>query len=110
MPIGCRSLLCTIFQTQLQKEKDQSQVELCAKLDKLEILEKECWRLTDTQKAAEVSTSNYIMSFSIHVTIAKLPAAPAGGFGYSYDKVKIAIFFCPNHYFSLCSCICKLHI
>ncbi|XP_054836807.1 centrosomal protein CEP57L1 isoform X2 [Eublepharis macularius] len=40
-------------QTQLQKEKDQNQVELCAKLDKLEILEKECWRLTGTQKAAE---------------------------------------------------------
>ncbi|XP_066469385.1 centrosomal protein CEP57L1 isoform X2 [Tiliqua scincoides] len=40
-------------QTHLQKEKDQNQVELCAKLDKLEILEKECWRLTGTQKAAE---------------------------------------------------------
>lgn len=40
-------------QTQLQKEKDQNQVELCAKLDKLEILERECLRLTGTQKAAE---------------------------------------------------------
>ncbi|XP_062825088.1 centrosomal protein CEP57L1 isoform X3 [Anolis carolinensis] len=40
-------------QIQLQKEKDQDQVELCAKLDKLEILEKECWRLTSTQKTAE---------------------------------------------------------
>ncbi|XP_034965165.1 centrosomal protein CEP57L1 [Zootoca vivipara] len=40
-------------QTQLQKEKDQNQLELCAKLDKLEILEKECWRLTSTQKTAE---------------------------------------------------------
>ncbi|XP_015265096.1 PREDICTED: centrosomal protein CEP57L1 [Gekko japonicus] len=40
-------------QTQLQKEKDQNQAEICAKLDKLEILEKECWRLTGTQKDAE---------------------------------------------------------
>nr|XP_056712367.1 centrosomal protein CEP57L1 [Euleptes europaea] len=40
-------------QIQLQKEKDQNQVEICAKLDKLEILEQECWRLTGTQKAAE---------------------------------------------------------
>nr|XP_028578963.1 centrosomal protein CEP57L1 isoform X2 [Podarcis muralis] len=40
-------------QMQLQKEKDQNQLELCAKLDKLEILEKECWRLTSTQKTAE---------------------------------------------------------
>ncbi|XP_042301701.1 centrosomal protein CEP57L1 isoform X2 [Sceloporus undulatus] len=40
-------------QIQLQKEKDQDQVELCAKLEKLEILEKECWRLTSTQKTAE---------------------------------------------------------
>ncbi|XP_060093951.1 centrosomal protein CEP57L1 isoform X2 [Heteronotia binoei] len=40
-------------QSQLQKEKDQNQAEICAKLDKLEILEKECWRLTGTQKAAE---------------------------------------------------------
>ncbi|XP_062980878.1 centrosomal protein CEP57L1 [Elgaria multicarinata webbii] len=39
-------------QTQLQKEKDQNQVELCAKLDKLEILENQCWKLTSTQKAA----------------------------------------------------------
>ncbi|KAL8186352.1 UNVERIFIED_CONTAM: hypothetical protein K2H54_069183 [Gekko kuhli] len=40
-------------QTQLQKEKDQNQAEICAKLDKLEVLEKECWRLTGTQKDAE---------------------------------------------------------
>ncbi|XP_077158613.1 centrosomal protein CEP57L1 isoform X2 [Paroedura picta] len=40
-------------QSHLQKEKDQNQVEIYAKLDKLETLEKECWRLTDTQKAAE---------------------------------------------------------
>lgn len=43
------------FQTQLQKEKEQNHVELCVKLDKLEILEKECQRLTSTQKTAEVS-------------------------------------------------------
>ncbi|XP_020656986.3 centrosomal protein CEP57L1 [Pogona vitticeps] len=40
-------------QTQLQKEKEQNHVELCVKLDKLEILEKECERLTITQKTAE---------------------------------------------------------
>ncbi|XP_053154137.1 centrosomal protein CEP57L1 [Hemicordylus capensis] len=39
-------------QTRLQEEKDQNQVELCAKLDKLDILEKECWRLTSTQNTA----------------------------------------------------------
>ncbi|XP_061479555.1 centrosomal protein CEP57L1 isoform X2 [Rhineura floridana] len=39
--------------TQLEKEKDQNQLELCIKLDKLEILEKECWRLIRTQKTAE---------------------------------------------------------
>uniref|UniRef100_A0A8B9I130 Centrosomal protein 57kDa-like protein 1 n=1 Tax=Anser brachyrhynchus TaxID=132585 RepID=A0A8B9I130_9AVES len=40
-------------QTQLQKEKDQNQVELHAKLEKLEVLEKECLKLTATQKIAE---------------------------------------------------------
>ncbi|KAJ7341822.1 hypothetical protein JRQ81_007108 [Phrynocephalus forsythii] len=40
-------------QNQLQKEKKQNHVELCVKLDKLEILEKECQRLTSTQKTAE---------------------------------------------------------
>uniref|UniRef100_A0A8D0C818 Centrosomal protein 57kDa-like protein 1 n=1 Tax=Salvator merianae TaxID=96440 RepID=A0A8D0C818_SALMN len=40
-------------QTELQKEKDQDQLKLCTKLDKLEILEKECWQLTGTQKTAE---------------------------------------------------------
>uniref|UniRef100_A0ACB8GE19 Uncharacterized protein n=1 Tax=Sphaerodactylus townsendi TaxID=933632 RepID=A0ACB8GE19_9SAUR len=40
-------------QTHLQKEKDQNQIEICAKLDKLEILEQECRRLTGTQKGAE---------------------------------------------------------
>ncbi|XP_019393419.1 PREDICTED: centrosomal protein CEP57L1 isoform X2 [Crocodylus porosus] len=42
-------------QTQLQKEKNQNQMELHAKLEKLEILEKECFKLTTTQKTAEVS-------------------------------------------------------
>uniref|UniRef100_A0A7M4E056 Centrosomal protein 57 like 1 n=1 Tax=Crocodylus porosus TaxID=8502 RepID=A0A7M4E056_CROPO len=41
-------------QTQLQKEKNQNQMELHAKLEKLEILEKECFKLTTTQKTAEV--------------------------------------------------------
>ncbi|XP_040407565.1 centrosomal protein CEP57L1 isoform X2 [Cygnus olor] len=40
-------------QTQLQKEKDQNQVELHAKLEKLEVLEKVCLKLTATQKIAE---------------------------------------------------------
>ncbi|NXI74358.1 CE57L protein, partial [Anseranas semipalmata] len=40
-------------QTQLQNEKDQNQVELHAKLEKLEVLEKECLKLTATQRIAE---------------------------------------------------------
>ncbi|XP_043398695.1 centrosomal protein CEP57L1 isoform X1 [Chelonia mydas] len=40
-------------QTQLQKEKDQNQMELHAKLEKLEVLEKECFRLSTTQRTAE---------------------------------------------------------
>ncbi|XP_029140947.1 centrosomal protein CEP57L1 isoform X2 [Protobothrops mucrosquamatus] len=40
-------------QTHLQKEDDQNQMELCAKLEKLEILEKQCWTLISTQKTAE---------------------------------------------------------
>ncbi|XP_044282717.1 centrosomal protein CEP57L1 isoform X1 [Varanus komodoensis] len=40
-------------QTQLQKEKEKNQVELRAKLDKLDILENECWKLTSSQKTAE---------------------------------------------------------
>ncbi|KAM6459523.1 centrosomal protein CEP57L1 isoform 3-T3 [Liasis olivaceus] len=40
-------------QTHLQKEDDQNQMELCAKLEKLEVLEKQCWRLISTQKTAE---------------------------------------------------------
>uniref|UniRef100_A0A8C4WJA6 Centrosomal protein 57kDa-like protein 1 n=1 Tax=Gopherus evgoodei TaxID=1825980 RepID=A0A8C4WJA6_9SAUR len=40
-------------QTPLQKEKDQNHMELHAKLEKLEILEKECFRLSNTQRTAE---------------------------------------------------------
>ncbi|NXA38481.1 CE57L protein, partial [Eudromia elegans] len=40
-------------QTQLQKEKNQNQVELHAKLEKLEVLEKQCLKLTATQRIAE---------------------------------------------------------
>ncbi|XP_075779204.1 centrosomal protein CEP57L1 isoform X3 [Pelodiscus sinensis] len=40
-------------QTLLQKEKDQNQMELHAKLEKLEALEKECFRLISTQRTAE---------------------------------------------------------
>ncbi|XP_065446299.1 centrosomal protein CEP57L1 isoform X6 [Chrysemys picta bellii] len=40
-------------QTQLQKEKDQKHMELHAKLEKLEVLEKECFRLLTTQRTAE---------------------------------------------------------
>ncbi|KAM9297904.1 LOW QUALITY PROTEIN: centrosomal protein CEP57L1 [Morus bassanus] len=40
-------------QTQLQKEEDQNWLELHAKLEKLEMLEKECLNLTATQRIAE---------------------------------------------------------
>ncbi|KAM3853328.1 centrosomal protein CEP57L1 isoform 3-T3 [Vipera latastei] len=40
-------------QTHLQKEDDQNQMEICAKLEKLEVLEKQCWTLISTQKTAE---------------------------------------------------------
>uniref|UniRef100_A0A8D0GHA3 Centrosomal protein 57 like 1 n=1 Tax=Sphenodon punctatus TaxID=8508 RepID=A0A8D0GHA3_SPHPU len=40
-------------QTQFQKQKDQNQMELQAKLEKLEVLEKECIKLISTQRAAE---------------------------------------------------------
>ncbi|KFO96576.1 Centrosomal protein CEP57L1 [Calypte anna] len=40
-------------QAQLQKEEDQNRLELHAKLEKLELLEKECLKLTATQKIAE---------------------------------------------------------
>ncbi|XP_037698222.1 centrosomal protein CEP57L1 isoform X2 [Choloepus didactylus] len=40
-------------QAQLQREKEQDHMMLHAKLEKLDILEKECFRLTTTQKTAE---------------------------------------------------------
>ncbi|XP_069344290.1 centrosomal protein CEP57L1 isoform X2 [Eulemur rufifrons] len=40
-------------QAQLQREKEQDQMRLHAKLEKLDVLEKECFRLTTTQKTAE---------------------------------------------------------
>ncbi|XP_062426967.1 centrosomal protein CEP57L1 isoform X3 [Rhea pennata] len=40
-------------QTQLQKEKNQNQVELHTKLEKLEVLEEQCLKLTATQRIAE---------------------------------------------------------
>ncbi|XP_063245850.1 centrosomal protein CEP57L1 isoform X2 [Prinia subflava] len=40
-------------QAQLQKEEDQNRLELCAKLEKLEMLEKECLKLSATQRIAE---------------------------------------------------------
>ncbi|NWS97673.1 CE57L protein, partial [Mionectes macconnelli] len=40
-------------QAQLRKEEDQNWLELHAKLEKLEILEKECLKLTATQRIAE---------------------------------------------------------
>ncbi|XP_054555059.1 centrosomal protein CEP57L1 isoform X2 [Talpa occidentalis] len=42
-------------QAQLQREKEQDHMKLQAKLEKLDILEKECFKLTTTQKTAEVS-------------------------------------------------------
>ncbi|KAM5256215.1 centrosomal protein CEP57L1 isoform 2-T2 [Ctenodactylus gundi] len=40
-------------QAQLHREKEQDQLKLHAKLEKLDVLEKECFRLTATQGAAE---------------------------------------------------------
>ncbi|XP_075410111.1 centrosomal protein CEP57L1 isoform X3 [Tenrec ecaudatus] len=40
-------------QAQLQKEQEQNHMKLHAKLEKLDVLEKECFRLTTTQKTAE---------------------------------------------------------
>ncbi|XP_019375665.1 PREDICTED: centrosomal protein CEP57L1 isoform X2 [Gavialis gangeticus] len=53
-------------QTQLQKEKNQNQMELHAKLEKLEVLEKECFKLTTTQKTAEVSKPELQTGFEIN--------------------------------------------
>ncbi|XP_040407567.1 centrosomal protein CEP57L1 isoform X4 [Cygnus olor] len=52
-------------QTQLQKEKDQNQVELHAKLEKLEVLEKVCLKLTATQKIAELQKGFEISRISM---------------------------------------------
>ncbi|XP_039424750.1 centrosomal protein CEP57L1 isoform X2 [Corvus cornix cornix] len=56
-----RKMVCTaelekkmILQQQLQKEEDQNRLELHAKLEKLEVLEKECLKLTATQRIAEL--------------------------------------------------------
>ncbi|XP_038196714.1 centrosomal protein CEP57L1 isoform X2 [Arvicola amphibius] len=43
-------------QAQLQREKEQDQMKLYAKLEKLNVLEKECFRLTATQQTAELQT------------------------------------------------------
>uniref|UniRef100_A0A8C3W4L3 Centrosomal protein CEP57L1 n=1 Tax=Catagonus wagneri TaxID=51154 RepID=A0A8C3W4L3_9CETA len=40
-------------QAQLQREKEQDHIKLQAKLEKLDVLEKECFKLTTTQKTAE---------------------------------------------------------
>ncbi|XP_043295132.1 centrosomal protein CEP57L1 isoform X3 [Cervus elaphus] len=40
-------------QAQLQREKEQDHMRLHAKLEKLDVLEKECFKLTTTQKTAE---------------------------------------------------------
>uniref|UniRef100_A0A9L0KKK4 Centrosomal protein CEP57L1 n=1 Tax=Equus asinus TaxID=9793 RepID=A0A9L0KKK4_EQUAS len=40
-------------QAQLQREKEQDHLKLQAKLEKLDVLEKECFKLTTTQKTAE---------------------------------------------------------
>uniref|UniRef100_A0A8C8ED92 Centrosomal protein 57kDa-like protein 1 n=1 Tax=Otus sunia TaxID=257818 RepID=A0A8C8ED92_9STRI len=40
-------------QAQLQREEHQNRLELCAKLEKLEMLEKECLKFTATQRIAE---------------------------------------------------------
>lgn len=48
------SFLDYFFQAQLQKEEGQNWLELHAKLEKLEMLEKECLKLTATQRIAEV--------------------------------------------------------
>lgn len=49
------SFFFNLFQAQLQREKEQDQMKLYAKLEKLNVLEKECFRLTATQQTAEVS-------------------------------------------------------
>lgn len=55
------SILAYFFQAQLQKEEDQNRLELHAKLEKIEMLEKECLKLTATQRIAEVSMHGMIV-------------------------------------------------
>lgn len=50
------------FQAQLQREKEQDHMKLQAKLEKLDVLEKECFKLTTTQKTAEVSCHLFLWS------------------------------------------------
>lgn len=49
------SILAYFLQAQLQKEEDQNRLELHAKLEKLEMLEKECLKVTAAQRIAQVS-------------------------------------------------------
>ncbi|KAB0401165.1 hypothetical protein E2I00_011375, partial [Balaenoptera physalus] len=42
-----------VLNAQLQREKEQDHMKLQAKLEKLDVLEKECFKLTTTQKTAE---------------------------------------------------------
>lgn len=51
-----------LFQAQLQREKEQDHMKLHAKLAKLDVLEKECFKLTTTQKTAEVSFNLFLWS------------------------------------------------
>lgn len=50
------------FQAQLQREKEKDRLKLQAKLEKLSVLEKECFKLTATQKTAEVSFHLFLLS------------------------------------------------
>lgn len=53
--VNCQLYSGLCFLTHLQKEKNQNQMELHAKLEKLDMLEEECLKLTATQRIAEVS-------------------------------------------------------
>lgn len=53
--VSCQLYSGLCFLTHPQKEKNQNQMELHAKLEKLEVLEKECLKLTATQRVVEVS-------------------------------------------------------
>lgn len=56
----CRFFVFFSFQAQLQREKEQDHMKLHAKLEKLDVLEKECFKLTTTQKTAEVSFNLFL--------------------------------------------------